>query len=88
MKLIPVAFLQRSRQKLGLDEPAIDEKYLHGAGAAAIDGSGHKARAPSMSPPRPCHRHQRFGEFPAQGGVDGGFQLAVSGGMEGLLRRP
>ncbi len=33
--LVAVALLQRRRQQLGLDEPAVDEKHLHGPGAPA-----------------------------------------------------
>ena len=37
-----------------------------------------------MSPPQPDNRQQAQGKIPAQGGIDGGAELAVAGGMEDL----
>ena len=83
-KLIPIALFQRRRQHLGLDEPAVDEEHLHGAGTSAVHRGRHKATHGDVAAPA-VHRHQRSGKFPAQRGIDGGFQLSIAGGMEGFL---
>ncbi len=78
--LVAVALLQRRRQKLGLDEPAIDEKHLHGAGAPALEGHGNIALHRHLSAPA---LHGQQARAKAQG-VDRGLQLPVAGGVERL----
>ena len=83
-QLVLIGFLQRRRQQLGLDEAAVDEQHLLAAAAVAIERLGNEA----------LHLHvaaaagdgqQTKGEIAAHGGVDGGQQLPVAGGMEDLL---
>ena len=81
--LVAVALLQRRRQQLGLDEPAVDEEHLHGPGAPAHQRRGDKTGDRDV-PSAAGHRHQPPGEVPAQGSVDGGVQLSVAGGQQGL----
>ncbi len=82
--LVAVALLQRRRQQLGLDEPAVDEEHLHGPGAPAHQRRGDKTGDRDV-PSAAGHRHQPPGKVPAQGSVHGGVQLPVAGGQQGLL---
>ena len=81
--LVAVALLQGRRQQLGLDEPAVDEKHLHGPGTPAQQRLGDKAGHRRLAAPA-LHRHQAPGKLPAQGRVNSGIQPAVAGGVEGL----
>ena len=81
--LVAVALLQGRCQQLGLDEPAVDEEYLHGPGPPAHEGLGDEAGHLHLTAPA-LHRSQAPGEVPAQGGIDGGLQLPVAGGVEGF----
>ena len=83
-QLVPVALFQGGSQQLRLDEPAVDEKHLHGPGSPAVDRGRHEAPDPDVAAPA-VHRHQGLGKLPAQGGVDSGFQFPIAGGVEGLL---
>ena len=42
-QLVAVGLLQRRRQQLALDEPAVDEEQLAATGAAAVEGLGDEA---------------------------------------------
>ena len=81
--LVPVALFQSGGQKLGLDEPPVDEKDLHPPGAPALEGPGDEARY-RRAVSAPLHGKEAPGEVPAQGGVNSGVQPPVSGGVEGL----
>ena len=86
-QLVLIGLLQRRRQQLGLDEAAVDKKHLLAPAAMAAEGLGDKA----------LHTHvaaaagdgqQGQGEITSHGGIDGGQQLSVTGGMEHLLPVP
>ena len=81
--MVAVALLQGRRQQLGLDEPAVDEEHLHGPGAPAHQRCGDEAADGDVAAPA-LHPHQSPGKIPAQGGVDGGFQLPVAGCVEAI----
>ena len=81
--LVAVSLFQRRRQELGLNEAAVDEEGLHGAAAPAQQRLGDKAGNADLAAPA-LHLDQALGKLPAQGGVDGGFQLPVAGGVEAV----
>ena len=81
--LVAVSFFQGGGQELGLDEPSVDKKHLHGPGPPPLEGPGDKARdghAVSAS----LDGEKAPGEVPAQGRVNRGVQPPVAGGVEGV----
>ena len=81
--LVAVALLQGRREKLGLDKAAVDKEGLHGAAAPAHKGLRDKTLYLDVPSPA-LDFHKALGKVPAQGGVNGGGQLPVAGGVEAL----
>ena len=80
---VGVRFFERGGEKLGFDEPPVDEKRLHAARAARGDGRGHKARDAHVAV-RALDLKKRERELTPERGVNGGAQRAVAGGQKRL----
>ena len=83
-ELILVRLLQRRRQKLGLDEPVVDEEHLLAPAAVAVEGLGDEALYLHVAAAA-GDGQQAQGEIPPHGGIDGGEKLPVAGGVQYLL---
>ena len=85
--LVAVGLFQRGHHDPGLDLAAIDEEKLPVPAAPAAGGEGDEAGHRHVLPGG-LHRAEAQGQLPAQDGVDGGLELAVSGGEQLLLPVP
>ena len=85
--LVAVGLLQGRHHHPAFDVPSVDEKVLIAAAAPATGGQGDKAGDLHVLP-GPLHRQKAQGQIPAQHGVNGTFQLSVSGGEQLLLAVP
>ena len=85
--LVLIGLLQGGGKKPGANLPAVNKKVLGGPGPPAADGLGDKARnLQALS--GAVHRDKSQGQVPAQYAVQGGLELAVSGGKQFLFSLP
>ena len=84
---VAVALLHGGGEELALHQASVDEEQLPRPRAVARQGLGHEA-ADAHIAVAAGHRQQRQREIPAQRGVDGGQQLAVSRRVQHLLSVP
>ena len=86
-QLVLIGLLQRRRQQLGLNEAAVYEEHLLAPAAVAAERLGDKALHTHVAAAA-GNGQQGQGEITSHGGIDGGQQLSVTGGMEHLLPVP
>ena len=85
--LVAVGLLQGCHHHPAFDVPPVDEKVLIAAAAPATGGQGDKAGNLHVFPGT-FDGHKAQGQIPAQHGVNGAFQLSISGGEQLLLPVP
>ena len=85
--LVFIGLLQGGHHQPGLHLPAVDEEELPVAAPAAAGGQGDKAGHRHILPAG-LYRPEAQGQLPAQHGVNGALQLAVSGSEHLLLSVP
>ena len=86
-QLVAVGLLQRRRQQLALDEPAVDEEQLAATGAVAVEGLGDKSLHGDIAAAS-ADGQQSHGEVPPHGGVHRRLQVPVAGGVQQLHTIP
>ena len=84
---VAIALLHGGGEKLALHQPPVDKEQLPCPRAVACQRLGHEAADLHVAVAA-GHRQQGQGELPAQRGVHGGQQLAVSRRVQHLLPIP